>query len=29
MIGFTLYMIKIVLRGHGGESIDLTKTNLF
>lgn len=27
--GFTLYMIKAVLNGHGDEVIDLAKTNLF
>jgi pyruvate dehydrogenase (quinone) len=28
-VGFSLYMIKAVLSGRGGEIIDLAKTNLF
>jgi pyruvate dehydrogenase (quinone) len=29
MVGFSLYMLKAVLNGHGDELIDLVKTNLF
>jgi hypothetical protein len=29
MKGFTLFTLKVVLRGRGGEIVDLAKTNLF
>jgi pyruvate dehydrogenase (quinone) len=29
VIGFSLYMVKAVLNGHGDEVLDLAKVNLF